>query len=419
MATDALVLWCLFLAVAVAAMVTYARLPARELYHVSNPGIDTGIRRGLAFAGFPAAPVAVAVVWLLAEHLTRRVVTVAAVAATVLASSVFWPGAVDEADPDSRPISVLALIAVVAVIALTVGVARSAGFRRPRLRLREERVRLAVFGLIFLVEIPWLAALIGVSLDHVPVLNSMYLSDSFVDQPGVAGLHPAVHAGLHHGLCGALLVTSSLWLSRHLPRMGNPDSPAHPRRLPQPADRLRGRQRTPGLLARTDRQARPPRVAVPVHAAAESQLGLPRHRRRGSADLLDPAAAGSDPRPARADPRQPEVAVMVVRPAKAYRAGTVSPFIRLSPLLAIKGHDVGRFLDDAGTPGAYPARCLRRRWGRSPLEMAEATRAEATFACRDASDSVRDVLESVAKGGSRTRRATTRWTGCACSRWRR
>ena len=221
MATDALVLWCVFLVVAVAAMVTYARLPARELYHVKSPGIDTAIKRGLAFAGFPAAPVAVAVVWLLAEHLTRRVVTVAAVGATVLASSVFWPGAVDEADPDSRPISVLALIAVVVVIALTVGVARSAGLRRPRLRLREERVRLAVLAFMFLVEIPWLAALIGVSLDHVPVLNSMYLSDSFVDQPGTAGLHPAVHAGLHHGLCGALLVTSSLWLSRRLSSMAN------------------------------------------------------------------------------------------------------------------------------------------------------------------------------------------------------
>ena len=219
MATDALVLWSLFLLIAVAAMVTYARLPARELYQVSNPGIDAGIRRGLAFAGFPAAPVAVAVVWLLAEHLTRRVVTVAAVAATVLASSVFWPGAVDEADPDARPISMLALVAVVAVIVLTVGVARSAGFRRPRLRLREERMLLPVFALVFLMEIPWLAALIGVSLDHVPVLNSIYLSDSFVDQAGVPGLHPAVHAGLHHGLCGALLVTSSLWLSRHLHRM--------------------------------------------------------------------------------------------------------------------------------------------------------------------------------------------------------
>lgn len=31
---DAPILWCVFLAVVVAAMVTYARLPARELYHV-------------------------------------------------------------------------------------------------------------------------------------------------------------------------------------------------------------------------------------------------------------------------------------------------------------------------------------------------------------------------------------------------
>jgi hypothetical protein len=80
---------------------------------------------------------------------------------------------------------------------------------------------LAVFGIVFVVELPWLAALIGVSLDHVPVLNSMFLSDSFVDQPGVPGLHPAVHAGLHHGLSGALLVTSSVWLSRRLPAIRN------------------------------------------------------------------------------------------------------------------------------------------------------------------------------------------------------
>lgn len=42
-----------------------------------------------------------------------------------------------------------------------------------------------------------------------------------VDQPGVAGSHPAVHAGLHHGLCGVLLVTSALWLSRGLAGVTN------------------------------------------------------------------------------------------------------------------------------------------------------------------------------------------------------
>jgi hypothetical protein len=215
-ASEALALWCLFAAVAIATIVTYTRLPARELYLVSSPGIDTGIKRGLAFAAFPAAPVAIAIAWLLAEGITRRAVTLAALAATILASAVFWPGAVDETDPDARPVSVLALVGVVAVVILTVAVARSSGVRRPRVRLREDWVRVLVTGVVFLIEIPWIAALIGVSLDHVPVLDAMYLSDSFVDQPGLPGLHPAVHAGLHHGLCGALLVTSSIWLSRRL-----------------------------------------------------------------------------------------------------------------------------------------------------------------------------------------------------------
>lgn len=220
-AKDAVLLWCLFAAVAVALVVTYTRLPARELYQVSNPGIGTGIRRALAFAGFPAAPVAVAVAWLLAERLTGRMVTIAAVGATVLASSVFWPGAVDEADPDARPISVAALVAVGAVIVLTVAVARSTGFERRRARLPGDRVRGVASALLFLAAIPWLAAVIGVSLDHVPGLNSMFLSDSFVDQPGVPGVHPAIHAGLHHGLCGVLLVTSGLWLSRGLSGVSN------------------------------------------------------------------------------------------------------------------------------------------------------------------------------------------------------
>ena len=189
-ASEALALWLLLAAIAIATIVTYARLPARELYLVSSPGVDTGLRRGLAFAAFPTAPIAVAMAWLLAEQLTRRAVTFAALAATVLGSAVFWPGAVDETDPDARPVSVLALIGVVAVIGLTVAVARSSGLQRPRVHLREDWIRVLLSGLVLLVEIPWIAALIGVSLDHVPVLNSIYLSDSFVDQPGPRGLHP-------------------------------------------------------------------------------------------------------------------------------------------------------------------------------------------------------------------------------------
>jgi hypothetical protein len=217
----ALAVWGVFGLIAIAAAVTYARVPARELYHVSHSGIDLGLRRSLAFAGYPAAPVAIAIAWLLAERFTRRDVIVAAAIVTVLGSAVFWPGAVEETDPDSRPVNVVALAAVLIVIALTIGAARAAAFQRPAPR-PGDRVRTLLSGLLFVAAIPWLAAVIGVSLDHVPVLNSMFLSDSFVDQPGVRGLHPAVHAGLHHGLCGVMLVGSALWLSRGLSMARSP-----------------------------------------------------------------------------------------------------------------------------------------------------------------------------------------------------
>jgi hypothetical protein len=215
-ATVALAVWGVFGAVAIAAAVTYWRVPARELYQVRHSGIDLAVRQSLAFAGYPAAPAAIAIVWLLAERFTRRGVVAAALIATVLGSAVFWPGAVEETDPDSRPISVVALVAVLIGIVLTIGAARAAGFQRPRLGLPGDRVRALLSGFLFVAAIPWLAAVIGVSLDHVAGLNSMFLSDSFVDQPGVQGLHPAVHAGLHHGLCGVMLVASALWLSRGL-----------------------------------------------------------------------------------------------------------------------------------------------------------------------------------------------------------
>jgi hypothetical protein len=211
----ALAVWVALGLVAIAAAVTYTRVPARQLYHVSSSGIDLGLRQSLAFAGYPAAPIAIAIAWLLAERFTRRGVLLAAGVATVLGSAVFWPGAVEEADPDSRPINVVALAAVLIVVVLTIGAARTGGVRCLESR-PGDRVRVILSGLLLLAAIPWLAAVIGVSLDHVPALNSLFLSDSFVDQPGVLGLHPAVHAGLHHGLCGVVLVVGALWLSRGL-----------------------------------------------------------------------------------------------------------------------------------------------------------------------------------------------------------
>lgn len=64
-----------------------------------------------------------------------------------------------------------------------------------------------------------MAADLGLSLDHVPVLNSIYLTDQLASQPSRPGLHPAVHDGHHHGMDGVLLAWTALLLSRALPHL--------------------------------------------------------------------------------------------------------------------------------------------------------------------------------------------------------
>jgi hypothetical protein len=56
----------LFAAVGVEIFVTYARLPAHELYHVSESGLAGGAGRVLVFLNFPIALVAIPVLLLLA-----------------------------------------------------------------------------------------------------------------------------------------------------------------------------------------------------------------------------------------------------------------------------------------------------------------------------------------------------------------
>ena len=48
------------------------------------------------------------------------------------------------------------------------------------------------------------------------MLGQAFQTDELRHQPGVAGLHPAVHKGFHHGLGGTLLVVSALLLTRLL-----------------------------------------------------------------------------------------------------------------------------------------------------------------------------------------------------------
>jgi hypothetical protein len=52
--------WSLFALVAAEVFCTYARIPVRELYHVSGSGPAAGAGRALVFLNFPTALVALA-----------------------------------------------------------------------------------------------------------------------------------------------------------------------------------------------------------------------------------------------------------------------------------------------------------------------------------------------------------------------
>src|SRR3954469_19603611 len=105
---EVVAVWSLLLVDAVAILVTYSRLPAHELYHVSGSGLQGGLSRVLVDLNFPTALVAIAILLVLLDRLHRlRAVVVAGI---VLCLPVFWPGVVDEANLDARPVNVVAAI---------------------------------------------------------------------------------------------------------------------------------------------------------------------------------------------------------------------------------------------------------------------------------------------------------------------
>jgi hypothetical protein len=175
---EPLLLWALFGVVAVEILVTYSRLPARELYHVTGSGLEGGASRAVVFVNFPVALVAIAI-----AALSRRR---AALAGALLCTPVFWPGVVKQSSLDARWVNAVAAAGVVLVFATTVTAARAPSDPRG------DRVRIGIAVLALVVALPWLAAELGFFF------------------PG-----PHVHHGHHHGMDGVLLVLSALLLSRH------------------------------------------------------------------------------------------------------------------------------------------------------------------------------------------------------------
>src|SRR3954469_24290490 len=153
------VVWALFLLDAVAILVTYSRLPAHELYHVSGSGLRGGSSRVLVDSNFPTALVAIAILLVLLDSLTR--LRAASAAGIVLCLPVFWPGVVDEANLDARPVNAVAGLGVLVALVLSVRCAFG-GWSRG---VRGDGFRDVVGTAGVLLALPWLFAELGFFLD--------------------------------------------------------------------------------------------------------------------------------------------------------------------------------------------------------------------------------------------------------------
>lgn len=194
----------------VAVIATYSRFPPGGLYHVHHSGIAGGLGRELVSLNFPFALVGIALVGIAWPSLDRgrRLLGVAAIG---LCAVVY--AAVDQANLDAKPLNAVPA----AGLALAVALVLAAGVGDPPRRAGGDRLRVALAVLLVFFAAPLLAAELGFYLDGVPVLGWLFETGRLAHEPGVAGLHTAVHHGQHHGWQGTMLALSALALSR-LPR---------------------------------------------------------------------------------------------------------------------------------------------------------------------------------------------------------
>ena len=200
--------WALVAASGIAVAVTYARLPAHELYNVSGTGLLAGLGRALVDLNFPDGLIAVAVLGVIAPFLSRRARRLAVFAAILCLVAVV-PGVVSQGDLDAKWVNVVPAVGVVLAFGLTLV---SRGPASPR-RARGDGVRIGLATVLVLLAAPWIAAELGFYLDGAPLLGRLFQTGALVSYRGNAP-HPAVHHGVHHGLHGLTLVLCALLLSR-------------------------------------------------------------------------------------------------------------------------------------------------------------------------------------------------------------
>lgn len=217
----------LYGSVAAAIVVTYARIPAAELYHTSGAGLTAGLGRGLVFVNYSMALMGIGVAAVAADRLLvhgadRRWVAPAAVVAVALCAVAAWPGVVDQDDLDAKSINVLPAVGVAIAAVLTVAVlARRAPTVATSLPPAERRIRLALVAALGLLAIPWIAAELGFYVDGLPLVGDRLMASRLLPE-GDGSRLAAVHLGHHHGLDGVLLALTalSLWPAARAMRTG-------------------------------------------------------------------------------------------------------------------------------------------------------------------------------------------------------
>ena len=192
--------WMLVALDLVLTLVTYARLPAVDLYNVSGSGLEGGLSRALVETNYPAALMAVAVLLAVAP----RPLWLAWLAAA-LCLVVVVPGVVDLKNLDAKWVNALPAAGVLLAVVLSLRAAV------PRAR-RAGAARIALAGALVLVCSAWIAAELGFYLDGVPVFDRVFQTGKTIATPPPP--HPAVHHGVHHGWQGLLLILTALLLAR-------------------------------------------------------------------------------------------------------------------------------------------------------------------------------------------------------------
>jgi hypothetical protein len=218
---EALIVWALFAVVALEVLVTYTRLPPADLYHVSGTGFEAGASRALVFLGYPFSIVVIALAWIAAAQLRTRPAGIAAAVATVFCASVGFPGVVDQADLDARPVNTLAGLGVALALGLTaVAIARE-GIGPTRPFGRADLIRAVSAAALLVAGLPWIFAELGFYVSDVPLLGKIFLAKELKSTTGAEPSAHAVHFGRHHGMDGVLLAISALVLSRVAGRMAS------------------------------------------------------------------------------------------------------------------------------------------------------------------------------------------------------